>query len=96
MNLSARSNRGTSHVKYDEVKMLAIQLNDNKVVSTISTLGEIELTPVKRRIGHQLSEFTFNQSLQEYQKDMFAVDKVDQSRKSFGGFASKSHFNKWF
>lgn len=97
MNLSKTSERGSTLVKYDKVnKLLAVQWNDNKIVSLLSSLGVYGLVDVQRRVGRNLRTFKTQECVREYQKYMGGVDKGDQIREQSGGFGKASHFKKWY
>ena len=98
MNLSKKDDdRGTSKVLYDKVnKILVTQWVDSKVVSCTSTLNVSGLVDVKRRSGSTILNLLVERSLKLYQEGMDAVDRGDQYRELGAGFASKSHYKKWY
>jgi hypothetical protein len=99
MNLSKKTERGSSLVKYDPVnRILFGQWNDNKVVSFISTLGISGSVNVTRRVGAQTVNLPIEVSLKRYTADNFmgGVDNVDKDKKIGGAFTKKSMFKKWY
>ena len=91
MNLSKKTERGSSLVKYDTVnRILFGQWNENKVVSFISTLGISG--------SAQTVNLPIEVSLKRYTDDNFmgGVDNVDKDKKIGGAFTKKSMFKKWY
>jgi hypothetical protein len=90
---------GTSFEKYDPVnKILFGQLNDNKVVFYISSLGMSGKVSMKRRIGANKVDFQIKEALKRYTCDNFmgGVNNIDKDKKISGSFTKKAHFKKWY
>ena len=97
MNLAKSSERGSMLVKYDAAnRLLAVQWNDNKVVSFVSTLGLYRTVKIRRRIGSALKEFDTQECVKVYQEHMGGVNKGDQIRELGGGFSKGIFMKKWF
>ena len=97
MNLNKWSNRGSSLCAYDSTnKVLCIQWLDNKVVSLTLTLQVSGLTPVVQRSGSNVLNLSVKKALKLFQEGMDAVDRNDQYQERGSGFASKSHYKKWY
>ena len=99
MNLSKSTERGASLMKYDKVnKELAIQWNDNKVVSFITTVTDFELVDVQRRKGRDILNLKVPKPLKMYQENMGGVDRGDQIRETSGGgfFKGMWKLGKWY
>ena len=97
MNLQKSSARGSTLVKYDHVnKLLAVQWNDSKVVSVLSSLGVYGSVSVRRRVGREIKTFQTEKCVVEYQKNMGGVDRGDQIRERGGGFGKGISPKKWF
>jgi hypothetical protein len=66
MTLKKSSPRGTSLVKYDKTNQVLFgQLNDNKVISFISTLCIFGITTLQRRVGPEKKDFQIPTSLKK-------------------------------
>ena len=98
MNLSPTSNKQDELlVLYDEIhRVLAIQWLDQKVVCCISTLDETGLIPAEQKKGNDLLQLSVEISLNHYQDGMGGVNHGDQYHETVAGFASKSHYKKWY
>ena len=99
MNLSKSSARGTTLMKYDKVlEQVAIQWNDNKVVSFITTMVDFQLVDVKRRKGRTILNLQVPKPLKLYQENMGGVDRGDQIRETSGGgfFKGVRKLGKWY
>lgn len=97
MNLKKTANRGTVLMAYDKVNQVIIgQWRDNKVVNFVSTVDDSGLTTVKRQSGATKLDVPCPIVLQQYQKNMFGVDKGDQMRAHGAGFSNRVHFKKWY
>lgn len=82
---------------YDSAnKVLCAQWADNKVVNLTTSLKENRLTKLQRRVGGKNVSFVAPKVYELYGKTMFGVDKQDQKRMHFGGFANQAHFHKWY
>lgn len=62
----------------------------------ISTLRDATTTTVKRQIGTESVDLIVPRSYETYGNKMYGVDKGDQKRAHFGGFANRAHFHKWY
>jgi hypothetical protein len=92
-----KGNRGQFKMAWDPVNRVQVgQWVDNRVVSIVSTNRSTKIGTVQRRIGAVRENLPCPQILISYQKTMFGVDKGDQYRAAGIGFASKSHFKKWY
>ena len=93
MNIKKEKNRGTTKVLYDKVhRVITGQWIDSKCVSFTSTLNDVGMGVVKRRVGPDIIEVDCPRSLIKYQEDMGAVDRGDQQRAHGGGFSTW----RWF
>jgi Transposase IS4 len=89
--------RGTFKMAYcDEANIAAFQWCDSKVVNCISSYCDFGVSTVQRQLGSERVELQCPSTMVYYQKHMGGVDKMDQMRSHFGGFASQSHFKKWY
>jgi hypothetical protein len=97
MKLDAKAGRGTMIKAYcRQRKLAAFQWCDSKVVNCVSTYLDMSTTQVKRQVGAEKKQFDCPSALRHYQENMGGVDKGDQVRGHFGGFAAQSHFKKWY
>jgi hypothetical protein len=97
MDLERSSGRGAYKLAYcRELRLAAVQWCDSKVVNCVSSYVDLGVSTVHRRIGSDRRTVTCPSVIVHYQKNMGAVDKTDQMRGHFGGFASQSHFKKWY
>jgi hypothetical protein len=98
MNLDRRSAvRGSMKVAVcRSLGLAAFQWVDCKVVNCVSSFLEFGVSEVKRQVGRNQTTFECPSALAHYQQHMGGVDKSDQMRSHFGGFASQSHFKKWY
>lgn len=76
--------------------LAAIQWCDTKVVNCISSYLDFGMKTCQRQVGTRKESFPCPSALRHYQENMGGVDKADQMRSHFGGFASVSHFKKWY
>ncbi len=97
MTMTKKASRGSTLRAYDSRnKIMCIQWMDNRVVSLTSSLqisGEVEVT---RRSGSEVLHLSVDKALKAYQENMDGVDCNDQYRERGMGFASKSHYKKWY
>jgi Transposase IS4 len=71
---------------YDEDnRILLFQWNDNKVVNGCSSVADLSVGTVTRRVGSNHVELQCPNVLQRYQQNMFGVDKADHMRMHMGG-----------
>jgi Transposase IS4 len=97
LTLKKTAKRGAIKFAYNKVqRILLFQWNDNKVVNGCSSVINSSVGTVERQVGSRKITLKCPNVLQRYQRTMFGVDKADQIRMHFGGFASKSHFKKWY
>ena len=100
MNLTngrGSSGRGSYKMAFSkDYGIAAFQWTDSKVVNCISSYLDFRTAEVHRQIGPERLPFPCPASLVHYQQHMGGVDKADQMRSHFGGFASVSHFKKWY
>ena len=97
MNLDKKSPRGTLLMAISSDNTIAaFQWSDSKVVNCVSSYLHFGVSRIHRQVGSSRLPFTCPTALVHYQHNMGAVDKVDQIRKHFGGFAGQSHFKKWY
>jgi len=91
------SQRGEYKVAYlARCGLAAIQWKDTKIVNCIASYLDFEVGECHRQVGSEKKQFPCPGALQHYQKNMGGVDKADQMRTHFAGFASVSHFKKWY
>ena len=96
MNLDNTNPRGATIFAYDDVlRVLAVQWKDSRVVGAITFVVDTTVGTIERQIGSHRQTFPCPTVLQQYQQNMFGVDKGDQLRAAGGGFAKKPHFKKW-
>jgi Transposase IS4 len=99
MTLDKKRNneRGTYKIAYSsDTKLLSFQWHDSKVVNCVSSLLDFRRSGVQRQVGSVRKSFACPSALKHYQENMGGVDKGDQMRGHFGGFAAQSHFKKWY
>ncbi len=97
MTLTKSVSRGTTLRKYDATnQILCLQWMDNKIVSLTSSLQISGKVTVTRRSGLNLLHLPAEKALKAYQDGMDGVDRSDQYRERGAGFASKSHYKKWY
>jgi Transposase IS4 len=77
-------------------KVAVYQWCDSRVVNVVSTYLNFQITAITCQIGPQQAQFACPAAIRHYQENMGGVDKGDQFRSHFGGFASQSHFKKWY
>lgn len=97
MNLNNKSGRGTFKMAICErAKVAAFQWCDSKVVNVVSSYMDFRVASAPRRVGSERNQVQCPGAIVHYQNYMGGVDKGDQIRSHFGGFASQSHFKKWY
>lgn len=98
MNLVPRSStRGDCKMAYSkDYGVAAFQWMDTKVVNCVSSYIDFGMSEVQRQIGSRKESFPCPIPMRHYQMNMGGVDKADQLRVFFGGFASVAHFKKWY
>ena len=98
LNMKENSTRkGDYLLTYDMITQVAcMQWRDSKVVNLVSTLNDSQLSTCQRREGEILTNLSVPNDYNQYGKRMFGVDKGDQARSHFGGFANRAHFQKWY
>lgn len=97
MNMDKKVPRGSFKVAYcDKAKLAAFQWCDSKVVNCVSSLLDFRIGQVQRQIGRNKQQFSCPAAMMHYQRNMGGVDRADQIRSHFGGFAAASHFKKWY
>ena len=69
---------------------------DSKTVNFVSSYEDCGSGTVLRQVGSQKVEFVCPVPLIRYQMNMGGVDNGDKMRFQFGGFATHSHFKKWY
>jgi Transposase IS4 len=94
---SSTNRRGSFKIAFcAERKILAFQWLDSRLVNFISSYPDFRITTIERRDGSMKREYPCPSALVHYQTNMGGVDRGDQIRSHFGGFASQSHFKKWY
>ena len=73
-----------------------MQWRDTKVVNLVSTLNNSRLRTCEREDGNSRLLLSVPNDYNEYSSKMYGVDKGDQFRAHFGGFANGAHFKKWY
>ena len=97
MNLGKTGPRGEYKVAYcEELHLAAFQWCDCKVVNCVSSYLDFGVSTVYRQVGPDRTSFGCPGALVAYQQNMGGVDRGDQMRAHFGGFAGQSHFKKWY
>jgi hypothetical protein len=105
MNLKKSNDHGTYKLGYDSSNcILSIQLVDLKVVSLVtmnwntkvSTNQNTKVSTAAHQVGRNKIQFPCPAEYNTYGSHMFGVDKGDQIRGHFGGFARCAHFQKWY
>ena len=97
MTLDTKQSRGAYKIAYCLLSDLAcMQWCDSKVVNCVSAFLDFRVTTIERQIGSTKKRFDCPQMLRHYQEHMGGVDRGDQMRLHFGGFAGQSHFKKWY
>ena len=92
-----KTNRGNCILFHDPVNGLIFgQWVDSKTVNFVSSYEDSGSGIVLRQVGSQKVEFVCPVPLIRYQMNMGGVDNGDQMRFQFGGFATHSHFKKWY
>ena len=67
-----------------------------KIISSTLFFSILSLSLCRRRVGMAQLDIPVPNDYNEYSSKMFGVDKGDQARSHFGGFANRSHFHKWY
>jgi Transposase IS4 len=97
MNMDKRNIRGSYKMAVcKDLGIAAFQWVDSRVVSCVSTYLDFTVTEVHRQVGSSRQAFLCPSALVHYQRHMGGVDRSDQMRSHFGGFATQSHFKKWY
>jgi hypothetical protein len=97
MNLDNKAERGSYKMAIcKEWNLAAFQWCDSRVVNCVSSLLDFREATIQRQVGSDRKRFTCPAALVHYQQNMGGVDKGDQMRSHFGGFAAQSHFKKWY
>jgi hypothetical protein len=97
MNLDRTTSRGSFKIAHcQRAGLVAIQWWDNRAVNCVSSYLDYGLSSVQRQVGLEKKRFNCPAALTHYQQHMGGVDKGDQMRTHFGGFAAQSHFKKWY
>ena len=97
MDLTKTARRGTFKMAYSpRYRIAAYQWNDSKVVNCVSSYLDFRVKKVQRRVGSTTRTYDCPSALVHYQANMGGVDRSDQMRSHFGGFAAQSHFKKWY
>ena len=97
MTLDKTVIRGTLKMAYcEDLRLAAFQWADSKVVNCVSSYLDFRVATISRQIGPDRQRFLCPAALVHYQQNMGGVDKADQMRQHFGGFAGQSHFKKWY
>jgi hypothetical protein len=97
MNLHKKSGRGAYKMAIcDAANIAAFQWCDSKVVNCVSSYLDFRVASTQRRVGSDRRMYSCPSALVHYQNHMGGVDKGDQIRGHFGGFAAQSHFKKWY
>ena len=88
---------GQFKIVYDNINQVCcMQWRDTKVVNLVSTLNDSRSNTCERREGANRIRLPVPNDYNECSKKMFGVDKGDQFRAHFGGFANRAHFKKWY
>jgi hypothetical protein len=89
--------RGTYEIAIcHEYNLIAIQWKDSRIVNHLSSYLNLGVGQVRRRTGNQQISVPCPKAIIHYQENMGGVDRGDQMRAHFGGFASQGHFKKWY
>lgn len=89
--------RGTFKMTFcHRSNLAAFQWCDSKVVNCVSSYRDFRVSSIQRQVGTERKRFLCPAALIHYQQNMGGVDRGDQMRAHFGGFASQSHFKKWY
>jgi Transposase IS4 len=97
IDLTHKMPRGTYKILIDKNNgVLCCQWVDSHVVNVVSSILSNKITSVKRQVGSKKKDFDCLWVVTKYQKNMQGVDKSDQMRATFGGFAAKAHFRKLY
>jgi Transposase IS4 len=89
--------RGTFKMAYcNGANIAAFQWCDSKVVNCVSSYCNFGVSTIYRQVGAERLSVPCPSAMVHYQQHMGGVDKMDQMRSHFGGFASQSHFKKWY
>jgi Transposase IS4 len=97
MCLGKADPRGTMKMAYcKDERIAAFQWQDSKTVNCVSSYLHFGVSTIKRQHGSVQKRYPCPTALVHYQENMGTVDRVDQMRSHFGGFAAQSHFKKWY
>jgi Transposase IS4 len=97
MDMDKKVPRGSIKMAYcKDLGLAAFQWNDSKVVNCLSSYLNFDIGTVKSQVGSESWTVQCPKALIHYQVNMGGVDRIDQMRLHFGGFASQSHFKKWY
>ena len=89
--------RGTYQIAIcHEYNLVAVQWKDSRIVNHLSSYLDLGVGNVKRRTGQETISVPCPKAIMHYQENMGGVDRADQMRSHFGGFATKGHFKKWY
>ena len=91
------SEKGDFIITYDDINQVScMQWRDSKIVNLVSTLNDSSHSTCQRWEGNRIVQLSVPSDYNQYSSKMFGVDKGDQARVHFGGFANRSHFHKWY
>ena len=97
LSMTKSGPRGQYKILYDNINQVCcMQWRDTKVVNLVSTLNDACENTCERREGANRIRLPVPYDYNKYSKKMFGVDKGDQFRAHFGGFANRAHFKKWY
>jgi Transposase IS4 len=97
MSLQKLMPHGTYKMAYcHQLNIAVMQWCDSKVVNCVTSYLDFQVTMIQQQIGSVKKSFSCPSALVHYQRHMGGVDKGDQIRGHFGGFAAQSHFKKWY
>ena len=97
LNMTKEGLRGEHKIFYDNINQVCcMQWRDTKVVNLVSTLNDSHLRTCERQDGNTRLLLSVPNDYNEYSSKMYGVDKGDQFRAHFGGFANRAHFKKWY
>ena len=97
MKMAKTDVRGSLKMAFCKDRRIAVyQWLDSKVVNCVSSYLHFGVSTIKRQVGSNRKNFTCPAAIVHYQQHMGAIDRADQMRAHFGGFAAQSHFKKWY
>ena len=97
LKMEKQVQRGTYQIAIcHEYNLVAIQWKDSRVVNHLSSYLQLGVGNVRRRTGQETISVPCPKTIIHYQENVGGVDRADQMRAHFGGFAAMGHFKKWY